>query len=753
MLPATFPLHAMDLEGEGTFEGCTGTGAGFEYIADAQVEADPVARLFGRCQSFEGGGEVHTRSGKGVSLDKKGREVLRGIGERSRKESGEAMRVAMDLHAEIWFTHAFATDGSKHRDGRTAYGIWSGARMREQGAREEEGLRMLQAEPGMEESATGQGMEGGRLPATWEIVDAEMYAVFRALLRVYLETRSEEGAGAMGAKRVLILSDCQSAIKEIERAWREGEVRHETKGDRRALLEAICRIRAHMGIVVLMYVPAHTGCSPNEYADASAKAHLDAELEDATNRVARWTETRPRICEWWTSEGWVMSDLATYSGARKRAKEHVREQMEQGVEEGRITAGQVGEIWKGLGARALQMTKVQVSEKGKITKPTWEDVQTHNACVGVIMGLRNGDGIGVTHERTWERRRRSEGAEGGPATRCGEWGCAACLRARREITAGGGQVPDEKAPLATMRHWLTGRCAGTSVVLRKKAAGIAKEIFQVVKSIKGEGAKEVKATCARAMAASNRAAQGDRVSDMEWKAYAQVMAAQLPNMPEASTKLEKEIDRHRRELVHLALELKHTAIETGRKAEKWKQEREEHRGWSKLVIRAWRDAAKGQAQKLRLDQLAAGEARAKADSVRTKRRAVLTVTEGRGATRRIRRISTETWWVSLRQKICALATWARLVRGETRTWYVNGKGRGLPVEEAAEEHGTAEEEDTADRTEERQRQGERQMRGRAQTAMDSAKEGIRLWWWLEAGEGNNAKGPGSVTARRRARTG
>ena len=75
------------------------------------------------------------------------------------------------------------------------------------------------------------------------------------------------------------------------------------------------------------------------------------------------------------------------------------------------------------------------------------------------------------------------------------------------------------------------------------------------------------------------------------------------------------------------------------------------------------------------------------------------------------------------------------------------------MEEAEEEHGTAEEEDTADRTEERQRQGERQTQGRAQTVMDSAKEGIRLWWWLEAGEGNNAKGPGSVTARRRARTG
>ena len=162
------------------------------------------------------------------------------------------MRVAMDLHAAVWFTHAFATDGSKHRDGRTAYGIWSGARLREQGGYEEEGLRMLQVEPGMEERATGRGMEGGRLPATWEVIDAEMYAVFRALLRVYLETRSGEGAEAVRAKRILILSDCQSAIKEIERAWREGEARHETKGDRRALLEAICRIRAQMGIVVIM---------------------------------------------------------------------------------------------------------------------------------------------------------------------------------------------------------------------------------------------------------------------------------------------------------------------------------------------------------------------------------------------------------------------------------------------------------------------------------------------------------------------
>ena len=83
-----------------------------------------------------------------------------------------------------------------------------------------------------------------------------------------------------------------------------------------------------------------------------------------------------------------------------------------------------------------------------------------------------------------------------------------------------------------------------------------------------------------------------------------------------------------------------------------------------------------------------------------------------------------------------------------------GKGRGLTAEvETAEGSDTAERNDTAAETEGRQRQMDGRRRGRAQTAMEGrVKEGIRLWWWLEEGEGHNAKGPGSVTARRRART-
>ena len=218
---------------------------------------------------------------------------------------------------------------------------------------------------------------------------------------------------------------------------------------------------------------------------------------------------------------------------------------------------------------------------------------------------------------------------------------------------------------------------------------------------------------------------------MEWRAYAQVMSAQLPNIPEASAKLEKEIDGRRRELVHLALDLKHTAIETGRKAETWKMDERGAQGmvaWCKLMIRAWRDAAIGHAQKIRLDKLAEGEAQAKAKSARTKRRAMMTVVEGRGATRRLRRMSTETWWARLRQRIRALATWARLVRGTTEIWYVKGRGRGLTaVAETAEGNGTTDGNDTAAEMEGRQRQLEGRRRGRAQTAMEGVKEGIRLW--------------------------
>ena len=73
------------------------------------------------------------------------------------KESGEAMRVTMDLHAVHMFTHAFATDGSKAegRMGRTAFGLWSGADMEKWGAERDEARDALITDDEIERKAVG----------------------------------------------------------------------------------------------------------------------------------------------------------------------------------------------------------------------------------------------------------------------------------------------------------------------------------------------------------------------------------------------------------------------------------------------------------------------------------------------------------------------------------------------------------------------------------------------------------------------
>ena len=75
--------------------------------------------------------------------------------------------------------------------------------------------------------------------------------------------------------------------------------------------------------------------------------------------------------------------------------------------------------------------------------------------------------MGVPHEKEWERRHRWEGEGGGPETRSGEWGCAACRREaveKAKAAASRGETCGVPAvmPKATMRHWLTGRCAAAS---------------------------------------------------------------------------------------------------------------------------------------------------------------------------------------------------------------------------------------------------------------------------------------------------
>ena len=92
-------------------------------------------------------------------MDKGNKRALTRRGNRAMAESGAAMKVAMDLHAAVGFTHAFATDGSKEggRNGKTAYGAWSGAHMLRWGAQDEPGSRDLVMTDEQETAAVGGG--------------------------------------------------------------------------------------------------------------------------------------------------------------------------------------------------------------------------------------------------------------------------------------------------------------------------------------------------------------------------------------------------------------------------------------------------------------------------------------------------------------------------------------------------------------------------------------------------------------------
>lgn len=746
LLPETHPVGAMDLEGTDVFQRHLGTV--HECQSLWRVAQDAVARLWARDMWLEGQETIRTRSGRGVRLDDGNVKALRG--NVALRESSNAMKVTMDLHTTHMFTHAFATDGSKAegRRGNTAYGLWSGADMERWGAERETGAEMLVADENVERAAVGAGLEGGRLPSTWEVVDAEMYAVFRALLRVYREAVSEGGERAARECRVLVLTDCQSAMRQIEKGWRQKETRHEGKGDRRAMLEAICRIRARLGTCVLCYVPAHEGCSPNEYADACAKSHLGAEeMEDTTSRLAKWVETMPRVMERRTNKGgWETMDRAAYRGMRECATEYARRRVERGVGEGRIRAGAEGRIWEAWGERALSMTKPEVGTGGVVEKPTWEDAHNHMEGIGVVMGLRNTDGVGVPHEKEWERKCGTEGAAGGPATREGEDGCAACRRAAIErvkaATARGQQMrmPDV-VPKATWQHWLVGPCAGASGTWRTAMRCSAQRIAgMLTRAAKGE-AGETRAVCDMGMRAAEKAERREVVTNAEYAALAQVIAAQVPHVGESMEKkmgnMLPTLDGERRRMVRAAYEQRKHVEEVGKGVGGRRREQEEHRGWLKLTLRAWAAEVKRTGKgNLVLRALARAEVEARRRSVRSGRREIRVVEEGRGEERRLVRVDVERWWARLQQRTHAMATWARVVRRNDRGWYVRGEGRGRQGGEATERGG---ERDTG-----------RETAVRAGNATRGEREGVRLWWWLEEGDGGDARGPGSV--RRGVRT-
>ena len=111
----------------------------------------------------------------------------------------------------------------------------------------------------------GSGLTGARLPASCEVLDAELGGVLLAL-------RASARREAPGTRAVLIMSDSLEALRLMEKAWRAG-VRWTGQGSgRAAMLHAINGERGKLRRVITMWVPAHAGVAANAAADAAGHA-------------------------------------------------------------------------------------------------------------------------------------------------------------------------------------------------------------------------------------------------------------------------------------------------------------------------------------------------------------------------------------------------------------------------------------------------------------------------------------------------
>ena len=216
--------------------------------------------------------------------------------------------LTLSLHFRHQFTHAAATDASlqydEHGKKGVSIGIWSGV---QPDWRDEE--------PRTLGRRVGDGLWGMAVPANWEIADAEMYAILR-FLRLVAEASDEDAGVPVRERRVLVMSDCKPAMQQIEDAWRRGETCVAATAGTDAMLEKICTHRKRLGCVIIVYTPGHQGISPNEYADAAAKAHVWGKVDPfITTEIAQRIKSRPCIYHE-CNVGRGMCTRTTYESAR-----------------------------------------------------------------------------------------------------------------------------------------------------------------------------------------------------------------------------------------------------------------------------------------------------------------------------------------------------------------------------------------------------------------------------------------------------
>jgi hypothetical protein len=203
---------------------------GYEETGNDGINQDPNMRVWQRIYAMEGGKSKGLSVGtprRWVQCDKSGQDMME---RRGREESWRGRWLTTCLHQMHHFTHVAACDASLNIDREgvrtSAVGVFEGAQPDWEG----------EGQPRTDERKMGDRMWGAATPAHWEIADAEMYAIYRVLKRAIGDTENDL---PVGERHVLIMSDCESPMGQIEKAMRRGYTITGRDRGGGAMLEAI----------------------------------------------------------------------------------------------------------------------------------------------------------------------------------------------------------------------------------------------------------------------------------------------------------------------------------------------------------------------------------------------------------------------------------------------------------------------------------------------------------------------------------
>eukprot|EP00965_Chrysotila_dentata_P083280 2747570-Pleurochrysis_carterae.AAC.1 len=125
--------------------------------------------------------------------------------------------------------------------------------------------------------------------------------------------------------RILIMSDCLSGLRTIEKVWR-GRKNMYRKLQNGAVLEAITNVRENLGTVVFMWIPSHVGIIPNIIADNVAAQEQEAAPEGmVTGLISKQVKSRPIIYNRKVMGKIELADNPIYHKARRRGKKFIRD--------------------------------------------------------------------------------------------------------------------------------------------------------------------------------------------------------------------------------------------------------------------------------------------------------------------------------------------------------------------------------------------------------------------------------------------